>query len=377
MLQTKGVRVLTYFVAVLLIAWVVTIAFSHRQQSIAAFAFAVLGLSLLMPALRFELDGLWVDTIYYVAAALAAVMFFIAEEPEQTIVHLQTTLDEDSRSKVQSERKSLKLENEATKNAKHLAINTRFLQEISETLAQDWAKTLMAEEERLAGSLINSLKQLEFFAVWVAAENAQCVRTLDVLAMEQAFIRHEEEQRQQRSGFRDEIPDLSAGIQQEMFDREIDRCGRISTMQSRIDALGPGYERVIGLLDLSNDTYLTAALTGHASPSFVLSETDREQIDSISRLLELRRSHEMAKSARATLTETADDLSAQISAETAEVAGLNTKIEDTNAALSAAKDLPLAGLALSVKNWMTFRWPYFLIAFLGLKLARKPVYLLR
>jgi hypothetical protein len=109
----------------------------------------------------------------------------------------------------------------------------------------------------------------------------------------------------------------------------------------------------------------------------VLSETDREQIDSISRLLELRRSHEMAKSARATLTETADDLSAQISAETAEVAGLNTKIEDTNAALSAAKDLPLAGLALSVKNWMTFRWPYFLIAFLGLKLARKPVYLLR
>jgi hypothetical protein len=270
MLQTKGVRVLTYFVAVLLIAWVVTIAFSHRQQSIAAFAFAVLGLSLLMPALRFELDGLWVDTIYYVAAALAAVMFFIAEEPEQTIVHLQTTLDEDSRSKVQSERKSLKLENEATKNAKHLAINTRFLQEISETLAQDWAKTLMAEEERLAGSLINSLKQLEFFAVWVAAENAQCVRTLDVLAMEQAFIRHEEEQRQQRSGFRNEIPDLSAGIQQEMFDRESDRCGRISTMQSRIDALGPGYERVIGLLDLSNDTYLTAALTGHASPSFVL-----------------------------------------------------------------------------------------------------------
>jgi hypothetical protein len=109
----------------------------------------------------------------------------------------------------------------------------------------------------------------------------------------------------------------------------------------------------------------------------VLSEADHEQIDAVSRLLDLRRSYEMAKAARLALTETAGDLSSRISGEKVELASLDTNITDTNTALAAAKDLPLAGLALAVKNAMTFRWPYFLIAFLGLKLARKPLWLLR
>jgi len=364
-------RFVAYFGLAGLVAWIASGASPTPQFAVVVYAICVLLIAVAMPALRCELNPLAVDTLYYLAAAIAAAMYFIAAEPDQKLVDLQTTLSDDRSSVKETEAEIAALQGELSTVTEKIDPGAEKVQELEKELGEDWAQRHVASGDPNTIRVIDAVEQAEAFAFRVSAEAAQCDVTLDLLAKARAFRQLDEKP---RDGL--QIPDFAAEFREQDYEREMSRCSLVSVLRSRIDALGAGAERAVGLLALSRDEYLTSALFGYSQPSAVLSEADLAKVASVYRLRTLRSSYESAVSELAALGETSKTLSDRISKESKSVETLNTKIEATQQAIKETKDHPLEGLALRAKGWMTFRWPFFLIALLGMKLARKPLFLL-
>jgi septal ring factor EnvC (AmiA/AmiB activator) len=364
-------RFVAYFVLAGLAAFAASAILPTPQIAIIAFAVFVLLLALAMPALGFDLSTLAVDTLYYAAAGLAAVMYFLAAEPDQKLVALQTTLSEDNANVNQTEAEISAVQSELGALNQKIDPSAQHVQELEKELGENWVHSLVETDDPNSKSVIDAVDQAEAFAFRVSAEAEQCDQTLELLGLARAFRQLDDKPQDNV-----QLPDFAAELREQEYQREMNRCSLVSVLQSRIDALGTGPERAAGLLDLSRDENLTSALIGYSQPSATLSEADLPKVASLYRLRTLRSSYEGALRELATLKETAENLSNRISTQSANVETLKTKIENTQQAIEDTKD-HLEGLALRAKNWMTLRWPFFLIAFLGMKLARKPLFLLK
>lgn len=377
MFKSQFIRIVAFFLLALLLAGIADFIFQDRQLAITAFGLGVVALSVVMPALYYEMDSPWADAIYYVAAILAAVMFFIANEPEQAVITLRKQISDLKADNTAAQARLAALQSESERNAARIVANADRLREIEEQLAADWARRLDAEEQEATSKLFASLQALEGFATRVAKENAQCESAWDSLALAKAFLDADRDRAGSRLNSPDAVPTPSETLERDMLEAEIYRCSRVGFLQSRIEGLSSGYERVIGLLDLTKDTDLTSSLPGYTGTPFELSEVNRSLIDRISELLQLQRARDLTAVERRRLTGTAGELSIAIAAATTGLDRIAAEIKERKKDLADAENEPLVGFALEVKNRMTFSWPYFLIAFLGLKLAGKALFRLR
>lgn len=301
-------------------------------------------------------------------------MFFIANEPEQAVVALRKQISDLEADKTAVQARLAVLQSDSERNAAGIIANADRLRQIEEQLAADWARRLAAEEQETTSKLFESLQVLEDFAARVAVENAQCESARDSLALAKAFMDADRHLQGFRLSPLDAAPGPSETLDRNMLEAEIDRCRKVGFLQTRIKRLSSGYGRMIGLLDLTPDMDLTPALPGYTGASLELSEVDRNLIDRISELLQLQRARDLSTDERRRLTGTAGDLSTAIAATTTELDRIGAGIKKREADLEDVENQPLVGVALEVKNRMTFSWPYFLIAFLGLKLAGKPLF---
>ena len=399
--MTSGfVNFLAYFVIVA-IAW---FFLSHGKDltdassalfSIGFFAIIVACVGFAMPTIRAPLPTLAVDTIYYSAAIIAAVLFFVGSTFERKIIEAEA--------RIGSVRLTLKIEEAETARLSSNLQNAQFklsnleraIKEAREFLESDEASDLIDREievalelERRTGlskfwnetdAVLASCSILEQRIELERSINPQAFGLVDPFPLNDDLLSNNFSGSNGVFGRHDNFPRLTdPPLTPESLRNAADLMNDVAACSSfRMD-----HERVSKEVAGYNRLFLLEAMRKSSGFSRIVDTQvtrlyDDETQRRISLVSELRNAQDLDAAAEDALERAKSQVKkASESLEDSEEnkASIQSGLEELEKSLEEIKGQNLIGLVLWAKQQGAETWPFILIAVLGMKLARKSLF---
>ena len=371
--------ILIFLVISLFVGAAIFCTTDDQQIRLFAFAVALLAMGLLFPAAWEALPSSSVDLIYYSAAICGVLLYFFSRELEQQIIALS------------SELAGYELQEEASKHA-HTELAEK-IKQISSSRASTRAKipeiesllnlpeyvTLRRDESKIATAIIDGT-QLNLFADYLRRRQGDCKGLMPILQQINAHLFAElHPLRLNSADGSNPSMSLRQSSRQAEFDQNTERmiqCMNIEASASAVGRLEPSFEKIQLLQRYRADPQLSEQFAGQESRNETVLVDGTEQelsplLEKITKLVENRSALSALKRHAGDIDTTIGDLGRKKENLEEELKELKGKVDGAKSDIGRKKDETIRGWSLTASGWLVFRWPYLLISFLALKLARK------
>ncbi len=351
---------------------------------IALFGLAMLTLAIAFPHVSDHLHGETVDLIYYSVGIAAAVLLFVSRESEQRVGRLSgqiALLTENQRSLAD---RSSALRAATVSGRKELEEVRASIDATRKRIAAPELKELTASEREVSEAILAS-PPFARHADHLRSRQKLCSQIVPALRTENSYLfaqinrlrvypaEREPWKEMQRS--LEHSRDLVDQARFEANTRHIDECAKVDKTLEQLQRSSPSFDKVLALKGDMLQSALETKFDPSSLDTLIAVSTRNEKIsviieriaEAVAQPLSLR-----------SLERTAGQLEADIPRHAMRARraktmahALRSKSTGLKTAVHRIRDEPARGLVLWSGRMLMFYWPYMLIAFLALKIARK------